>query len=123
MNYTEVREVFDVKRMIAGTIREGGSFTYNLQGTLSSLILDSGENAGKPNPNCLIGDHYHDMENKMFYLCLTGNGRTALAEYTENIDLNGVYCRDTCPNEGKYQCTREVANVRYFYDLRPNYAE
>lgn len=57
---------------------------------------------------CSFGDYYHDTENKTISICISGIDR----ENTyENIDVSGIYCRDTCPRTG-FSCDKEIGLVR-----------
>ena len=52
-----------------------------------------------------MGEHLVDQDNKLLYVCLNAKNRTT--QYTEAIDMNGIYCRETCPVEGFATCEKE----------------
>jgi hypothetical protein len=43
---------------------------------------------------CNLGDWYNDNDNRLFYVCINAKARST--KY-ESVDLNGIYCRETCP--------------------------
>ncbi len=58
----------------------------------------------KPNSDistgCSLGEWYNDPVNKFLYLCINGRKTNTF----ESVDLNPVYCRETCPKpEDSYQ--------------------
>lgn len=50
----------------------------------------------KPNPTCKFGDWHINTDSKVFYLCVAGNRVNRF----ESIDMNGIYCRQTCAVPG-----------------------
>lgn len=46
------------------------------------------------------------------YICINGKNKT---NKYESIDLNGIYCRDSCPVPG-LTCTKEIGVTRLWSD-------
>lgn len=61
--------------------------------------------------SCGLGDYHINYTDKLFYLCLTSKNRE---NKYENIEINGIYCRDTCPSGFVCEEDVEVANLRSF---------
>lgn len=52
---------------------------------------------------CSLGDYATDPEEKLLYLCVNGLNKQSKFD---TIDLDGVFCRDFCPEPGQ-MCVRE----------------
>lgn len=56
------------------------------------MVVD--DNGAKVAPaSCNFGDYYHDADDKIMYLCVSGKNKIL----QDSIDVNAVYCRETCP--------------------------
>lgn len=61
--------------------------------------------------SCSLGDYYINYDEKLFYLCLTSKNRENIYE---NVEINGIYCRETCPSGFVCDEDIEIANIRNF---------
>lgn len=101
-NYTEQRELFEIKKMLAGKVVSA----FPQASSLDKLVNPS---TGKPNNDdatgCVHGDWYLDDSNKQVYVCVNGKQRSNPP--LDWIDMNGIYCRETCAQAG-FNCKKET---------------
>lgn len=76
----------------------------------TDLSLFINNSTKKPNNDgCRFGDYFVDQTKKHLYVCINGKDK---ASPFDSVDLNAIYCRDTCPTAG-FQCTKETI-VRFW---------
>jgi len=102
-NFTEPRELFEIKKLLTNKVVAD----YPQKSDIA-LFIDPVTR--KPNnTGCGFGDYFVDQTKKHLYMCI--NGKNHLTPF-DSIDMNAIYCRDTCPTAG-FQCTKETI-VRFW---------
>jgi hypothetical protein len=79
-NYTDVRELYDISRLVAGVA------TLTNSDQLLTAVPDPA--------TCKNADNFLDKDAKALYVCFSGRGRGNAYEY---VNVNAVRCRFDCP--------------------------
>lgn len=90
LNYTEVRELFEIEQMITNKVNVGQYKEVPIDSLVD--LNDTNNPFYKPKSTCNFGEWHHDPDNKAIFVCVNGKKTNKF----ESIDLNGIYCRITC---------------------------